>query len=222
MAVALDTTTEFSSSLGNIGGANPATATWSHTCTGSNLVLIVLLGIQGGASANFLGVTYNTVTMTQLTTQGDIAVYYLFNPPTGAHNIVASFNDSGSLPIAAMAGSYTGVNPSFDSFHPSTGASSSTFAASTTVVAANCWTLAIASTASVNTQLGVGSGTTKRQVVFNNGNTASYIFGDSNGTVGTGSQNLNFTAGAASTWNGIMLSLAPLSAIVNSNFLMFM
>ena len=209
MAISFDTTTAYSNSLGNIGGGNPATATWSHTCTGSNGYLAVVLGAQGGTSSTFLGVTYNGVAMTQITTQGDITVYEMFNPPTGAHNIVASINDTGFLPFGGMASSYAGVASSIDSSNTATKSLSSTFGPTTTVVASNAWLVAIASTINVNTIIGVGSGTTRRNYVDNNGNVASYALADSNGTVSTGSQALNFTSGGSANWNGIILSLKP-------------
>lgn len=74
------------------------TLTWSHTCTGSNLVLLVFVYFQAGNAAS--SVTYNGVAMTSLVNvfdggaTGYLQCYYLLNPAIGAHNVVATWSDS--------------------------------------------------------------------------------------------------------------------------------
>lgn len=103
MAIAFD-----ASSSGHTSGATSLTV--SHTCTGSALALVVFIKIDTGVT--FTGITYNSVAMTfrnKIThaLDYDILCYYLANPSTGAHNIVASWTGSHA---AEMAGaSYTGV-----------------------------------------------------------------------------------------------------------------
>ncbi len=125
------------------GGAGPPASpiTWSHTCTGSNLVLFVgiAVGRPNATDANITigAVTYNGVAMTLVPnslvhsnnqTAGYAVLYYLVNPATGAHTVSVSFTDT--LPSATDALelgsiSFTGVdqNTPFTNLASSTGAS---------------------------------------------------------------------------------------------------
>lgn len=70
--------------------------TYSHTCTGSDRLLVL-----GGVTINdatdvVTGVTYNGVAMTRIDSQGYAGVarayfYYLIAPASGANNVVVSF-----------------------------------------------------------------------------------------------------------------------------------
>lgn len=222
MAVSRDSTTEKTNILGHLGGSSTATATWAHTCSSSNTVLIVAMGLQGGNSTNYLGVTYNAVTMTQLTTNGTLAVYYLVSPTVGTNNIIATVDDSGFKPFAGMSASFNGAKQTGfpDSSAIPTGSAITTFSPSTSVVTSGCWLFAIGGTTNFNNQLGVGAGTTGDQYVYDNGNLNSYVIGDSNGSVGTGSQALNFTSTSTADWEGIILSIAPV-AVASGDALLF-
>lgn len=94
--------------------------TFSHTCTGSNLILFV--GAQTGDNLlldQVTGITYNSVAMTRACIQNAVPsnsahyLYYLLNPSTGANNVVISVT-GGSQTIRGMATSYTGVGGGFD------------------------------------------------------------------------------------------------------------
>lgn len=118
------------------------TVTWSHTCTGSNLVLRV--GIYATID-NCSGVTYNGVAMTLVTklnvtgTQY-IYVFYLINPATGAHNCVASVS-SGNIDGYGAGTSYTGARQSSqpEAFNTNVSASTTSFTTNVTTVTANAW-----------------------------------------------------------------------------------
>jgi hypothetical protein len=83
---------------------------WSHTCTGSNRVLIVFVN---KLSAAISGVTYNGVSLANLWdydgTGNDNSAWYLINPPTGAHTVEITFSSSLTGVVTAAA-SYTGVH----------------------------------------------------------------------------------------------------------------
>ena len=101
MAIAYDNAT----ASGDASGST--TLTFSHTCTGSNLYLIVHIYSQSGAGAT--GVTYNGTAMTRLSAANDIdEIWGLVNPATGANNVVAS-RASGTGSFLGGAISYTGV-----------------------------------------------------------------------------------------------------------------
>jgi hypothetical protein len=195
MAIAFD-----SSASG--AGTSTSPLVFSHTCTGSNLILFVSIG--WGANS-VTAVTYNGVALTKIAGQAQTGVsgtdlYYLINPATGANNVSISFSSSG---LQAVSASYTGAKQSGqpDSFNVgnTTGATSLTVA--TTVVAANCW-LVGGFAASAGT-IAAGTGTTQRQSIAG----PSFI-GDSNGTVATGSQSLQATDSSVN-WAGIVASIAP-------------
>lgn len=88
MAIALDYM-----SAGTASGTSPVT--WTHTCTGSDLVLIVGTSILAGTAAETVtGVTYNGVAMTQIgsalqngSANLNISLWYLLNPATGPNTI---------------------------------------------------------------------------------------------------------------------------------------
>lgn len=83
MAVAYD------SAVGDLGTGS--TNSWSHTCTGTNLVLYVAV-IQRFADA-VTGVTYNSVAMTNIGTSADtgsiigISLWRLIGPDTGTNTV---------------------------------------------------------------------------------------------------------------------------------------
>lgn len=106
MAIAIDTSTA------NVTDGS-ATATYAHTCTGSDLVLIV--GVMVGTGNTVSGVTYNGVSMTQINTQAiggatfdNMYLFRLVAPATGSNNVVITA--SASTFIYSTAASYTGVD----------------------------------------------------------------------------------------------------------------
>lgn len=136
--------------------------TWSHTCTGSNLILIA--GFWAESSNTISGVTYNGVSMTQATlsglTSGNNRVYlfYLVNPTTGANNIVATYANSGNLKYG-IAESYTGAKQTGqpDAVANNVTNSATSLSNSPTTVAANSWIAAIAYGGNAATFAGTGS-----------------------------------------------------------------
>lgn len=103
MAIAYDS---FSSGKSN----STASLTVSHTCSGSDRILLVSTMCNGAFTT---GVTYNGTSMTLLLQDKDgggggsgTGVYYLINPDSGTHDIVASLSTNY---IVLTAVSYTGV-----------------------------------------------------------------------------------------------------------------
>jgi hypothetical protein len=110
MAIAFD-------AASSVNSATDVTSlTVSHTCTGSDLTLTAIVTI-GGNAATCTGVTYNGVAMTQGVVSGPDGdnnrtyIFYLANPATGAHNLVASFSANAS-PVSLGGISLTGTNTS--------------------------------------------------------------------------------------------------------------
>tara|TARA_R100000995_G_scaffold66643_2_gene35409 strand:- start:6341 stop:6991 length:651 start_codon:yes stop_codon:yes gene_type:complete len=101
---------------GNTTNGNPTPGASSHTIshtqnTGNDRLLVVQLTMSNARS--YSGCTYGGQAMTQLYTinRGGLsqrmAFYYLEDPPTGANDIVISFNNSVWNPISIHARSFT-------------------------------------------------------------------------------------------------------------------
>jgi hypothetical protein len=104
VAVAFD-----AASSSNTGGSS---LTFSHTCSGSDRLLIVGVSVDSGHTVS--GVTYAGAAMTQIgtATAGNVRAY-LFSkvaPATGANNVVVSLAGGGSSETSAGAISFTGVS----------------------------------------------------------------------------------------------------------------
>jgi hypothetical protein len=133
MAIAFDATSSAS------GSGDPIT--WSHTCTGSNLYLLVQV-VSATATAPS-SVTYNGVVMSLVyTINTKNRVYGLANPATGANTVSITFGFGGNH--GGVAASYTGVKPTSqpDSTGTTTGNGAggiTNLSASTTTVDDNSW-----------------------------------------------------------------------------------
>ena len=138
MAIAFDT----SESGGEV---NPDTSlTWSHTCNGSDRLLVVTVRGGGGQGDRITGITYDGDAMTKvtnITVPGDNVVlsqYYLLNPSSGAKNVVVSLA-SGFM--EGDSASYTGVKQSGqpDNSGTKTQEDNATISTNLTPVLDNCW-----------------------------------------------------------------------------------
>ena len=204
MALAID-----SSSKGNV---NPGTSiTFAHTNTGSDLVLPV--GVRTETILDLIStVAYAGVNATRIILRANVSAtesfygYMKLAPATGANNIVVTA--ASSISMSAGATSFTGAdqttNPENSNFVEGNPANS--LNPTLTVGLANCWLWGFAGWAAGGTITG-GAGTTIRQqdLLFGNG------YGDSNGTVSTGTQGLVFDSTTTSNSTGIIFSIAPVA-----------
>lgn len=107
MAIAFDAVSSTSSAADSA-----STLSWSHTCTGSDLSLVV--AAYCAADATVTGVTYNGVAMTQKVTKTQDAdvlteLWYLASPATGSNTVEITY--SGSITRRrGIAVSLTGTN----------------------------------------------------------------------------------------------------------------
>lgn len=195
------------------GLANGTSQNWSHTCTGSDLFLVV--GIKLYGTLDITSVTYNGVAMTEI---GNIAnpneatyavLYGLIGPGTGS-NTVAIARTSSNF-IASGAASYTGVSQSGQPEANGTDSDglSSTCDPTATVVSSNAWLAGVGTAKFTGNPLNAfGGQTTQRS--DNSGLTGVQSMYDSAGTVGTGAQGISF--GQTSVLRdlaGVVAVLAP-------------
>ncbi len=205
----------------NAGGTGTGTSlTYSHTCTGSNLILFVAISVLTVGVDDLTTVTYNSVAMTQVGKKntnagGDnrwVYLYYLVNPSTGANNIVIS--STSSTQTTSNAVSYTGAKqtgvPDASATNSTTGSTSLT--GTVTSIADNCWT--VGAIRGSGGALSASGGTTIRGTIssFNK-------ICDSNGAITpAGSTSLGYTCTSGD--NAIVIaSFAPyVAATTSANF----
>lgn len=211
LSIALDAT-----SKGTATGTSPLT--WSHTCTGSNLILI-FGGVVGGSSPTISTPTYNSVSMTLAGSQesnstGITGLYYLLGPSTGSHTVSVAFG--GTFP-ACQAGvvSWSGVKQTGqpDATAGNTGTSANP-SLTVTTVADNSWVAGVVMITN-NTPT---AGLTSRQALTSGGSFSVHgNLEDTNGVVHpAGNQTVNWTAGSTSIWAASAASFAPVSNLTIS------
>lgn len=214
----------FDSSAKNVASS----ATWSHTCTGSNLILIVGLAIGQNTNAT---VTYNGVSMTMVGSAGistsyTLQYFYLLNPSTGTNTISCSnLGSSGGLGISL---SYAGVLqsgfPDSSSFSGGSG-TGTPLTNTTTVLASNCWLVNFGVDWTTNNDITtISTNKTDRQTDTGYTNSSGKLIGsDSNGTVSTGSQSVTLTSSGTGTHHvtDLLISITP-ALPVNGNMLLCM
>lgn len=217
MAIARDTTVN----NGDSGGVNdPGPVNWSHTCTGSNLALFVVVAtyisvVPPGGANNISGVTYGGAPMSLIgyvhavgDTQFQLAIYGMDGPSAGTATISVSFTSSARLDMSFSA-SYTGVAQTLFPDNSTTFQRSSTFPTDgsydldLTPVLSNCWVLAasdgyygLAALNSGGTSLGTDS---HARVMDTNGPTSAADF------------NMTTTGGGGPDV-GVLVSFAPAAA----------
>jgi len=201
----------------NIQTNSVTSVTLSHTCTGSNLVLLVAITIIGGGSCT--GVTYNGVSMTQADTKNNVGasiqdyVFILAGPAAGTHDIIASFSGTGASILSVGGISLTGADAS-----PLGVTSSANFTSSAspskaiTTGTANSWILGYASWNS-NGGLPISSGT--NQTTRWNVNDATDGMAANNSTQTTttaGSYTSSWANGPIASGNMILVEVKELVA----------
>ncbi len=208
MAIAFDNTDGVTD---GVGGSS--SYSWSHTNTGSNLVLLVMFYTfkSGDTTDHCTGVTYNGVSMSQLKSVGGdtsfrIHCYGLVAPATGANTVQINFDTT--IETGYRSASYTGVaQTGLPDASTTTIASSGTGITCTlTTVADNCWTVMFVKTQ--GSSLVASTGATRRTGAgFNIGNF------DSNAAITPAGSTSESATWTTSTNNlGVMVSIAPFVA----------
>lgn len=218
MAIAYD------AEYGSFTNSSSGSLTYSHTCTGSDLVLYVMAATASGVTVT--GITYNGVSMTLVDSYTGIGLatdnvylYILVGPSTGANNIVISASGSGSL-IYAGSSSYTGAAQSGQPVHTAKNSTASATSLTTTVDTSsapstdNCWVIG-GYLMDGNFTASAGANTTLRTTAV----TKDWVgMMDSNAAVTPpGSRSLIFNSSSASVMRGIITSLAPFTAAGPAN-----
>lgn len=212
-AIAFDTASE---------GAYQSAATaltWNHTVSGSNTFMAAGI-LHQLANTNINAKTYNSVTMTQaqfndgsLGAFATLVLYYLVAPTTGTNAFNFTATTTSGEAYMGFGSSFSGAKQTGqpDSSNKDYTASGiSTITVNTTVVASDCWLVGIFDCGGADTTMAAGAGTTARYAPSGGYNV---LWGDSNGTVSTGSQGLTGQRGSGTSgMQGSVLSIAPVAA----------
>lgn len=204
----------FDAQGGTNATASDTTHTQNHTCTGSNLVLLVGIGVYDSPYDVVTAVTYNSVAMTQVgklfhSGGRGTYLYILTGPTTGTNQI--SITTSSSVTVGINSVSFTGAA---QTGQPETSATqeptSTTKTMTLTVSTANSVIVGSeftnrVSTASTNTTLSTADGDA-------NNNNIAY----STSPVGTGSQSIILTQ-SDSTW-AVMVYASIKPLLSNTGF----
>ncbi len=181
-------------------GTGDANAGYSHTCTGSNLVLFVGILSDGTIS----GCTYNSVAMTLVnsvlgTPAGNNEyLFFLSNPATGTHTIQATGSTATRLGDST---SYAGVSQTGQPEQNNTGTGTTSVTVSVTTTSDNAWLVGYGRNGAGN--LSPGTNTTARGAAA-----PQQMFDTNSAQTPAGSHSLQITAAGSQT--ALMIaSVAP-------------
>ena len=138
MAIALDASSN--------SGLKTDSFTWNHTCTGSNLVLVISVIVRDTtlSKRTVSTITYNGVALTKVRSDDNgvsfrTEIWYLINPATGSNTVSVTMG-SFVLEVWGFATSLTGAKQSSqpDAHNGNFGATNSS-SVSVTTIANNSW-----------------------------------------------------------------------------------
>jgi hypothetical protein len=204
------------------------TASWSHTCTGSNVLLVVATYSLGcyPPSATYGGVTMPIVIGPDQNFGGDsiLTVFFLVNATPGTSTVaVSGLSTNVDVGFCCASMSLSGVSQSGfpDSSSITTAIKSTPYTLSTTVVASGCWLLAFGSSFPAGHSGSNNFGDSLNSPQFPSltiayGGTVSTLagaFSTSNGTVSPGSNSVTYTGTTPNNPTQVdtayVLSIAP-------------
>lgn len=205
MAIALDTQAGLVQNGYAAGGAR----TWSHTCTGSDLILVVSVALwqDVAGTGTISGITYNSVALTkaQGVTNGAMRaeIWYLVGPATGTNTVSATVSgDTDDRKFRSV--SYTGVS-GYDASNSANGGSGNP-TVSVTTVADNCWVQdAVAKFGTGAATVGAGQTSVLNNVTGATLGAASY----EGPKTPAGSVTMDWTQASANDWVSVAMSFSP-------------
>jgi hypothetical protein len=187
---------------------------WSHTCTGSDRLLVVGVSHTAATDGTLTGITYNGAAMTKAASirRSDnvcwTQLWYLVGPASGSNTIQITL--SGSTRHSATASSYTGVKQTGQPDASTSTNASGDQVCTVSTTADNSWGVIVGQSASA----AAGTNVTERQLETSFGQ----FHGDSNGPkTPAGSFSMTMTGTGAGT--GVMATFAPAASPVNGQML---
>ena len=213
MAIAFDAATE----SGNKGAVS--SFTFSHTCTGSDRGLLVHVGAYDNAARTVTSVTYNSVSLTQIsrvtgpTTGSWTEIWKLANPASGSNTVSVTLSGAAAYNVFGAAQSFTGVDQTtstMTSGGKTAAGNSSSQSATVTGTTANNW-IVDALTSFFGWAQSVGSGQTARYNTYYTGANYNNMCGSTE-VSGGGDVVMSWTSTGAHEWALIGVELVVASA----------
>lgn len=201
-----------------------AAVTWTHVCTGSNLILLGLITPVGNPGDNYGSTTYNSVTMTSSGgTQYFTNIWprgvFLTAPSTGSHSVTTTVTGSQYTAYDGVA-SYSGAAQVTPDQYINTSATAVSITATVTTSTANCWMFMGAGAGNQTSTAGTNA-TQRHAGSWGAGDPGIY---DSNGNITTGSFSMNIgsTPGMSQNMWAIAYKFQQVTAgTINSGFFNF-
>jgi len=204
--------------------AGATSLTFPHTCTGSNLVLVVGVTLNGVATDVITGITYNGVALTKGISKGAptgtennwAELWHLKAPATGTHDIVISA--SSSVAMVGLGVSYTGADqvtqPDATSSNTAEGVTS--LATAVTTVKDNSWAIIVCTVD--GGVLSASTNVTQRQAV----GAPRDAIGDSNGAITpAGSYTQTWTRSTSGRMVTAQISIMPVQPVTTGGAFLF-
>jgi hypothetical protein len=197
--------------------ATGTSLTWSHTCTGSNRLLVVGVAVGTTSSdASFVTTaTYNGVAMTSASkvhsnnqTNGYIQMFYLVNPATGSNTVAITNNVSCDL--AGGSVSFTGADQSTPLGTPVTNFGDGT--SGSVSVPTNVGDMVIDATCNGSGFSSGGSTQTNRWLINDNSNSAAGNGASSTAAGVAGSVSMGYTGFSSDWWGLIGINIKQVTA----------
>jgi pectate lyase len=197
---------------------NATSTSWSHTVgSGTNTVLVVGLSTEDTSSSvlNVASITYNGIAMTAVPNSAATAgsstldksqLFYLLNPPAGAHTVAVTFGGSvngvsaGSISLSGVAQSA----PTAAAINTAT--SGTAISANIAVSTAGSWLVDAANSGAGNATLTPGASQTKRWGV---GQSNSGGAGSTESVSSSGTASVSWTASSGSQLALSVAAFAP-------------
>jgi hypothetical protein len=202
----------FDAASGNYNGGSLATATAAHTCTGSNLGMVIGVACAEVPSS----VTYNGIGATLIGHRNDgvteMSIWYLDGPAAGTHNIVATV--STSQDINMVGASYSGVSGTAQPDANVLGGTVfvSSWTQALTTITDNSWTVMVADLHTGGTGVASGTGATLRWTSAGATGGRTGILDSAALIHPASTYSMTATGGdGTSFWGGGVLALAPFS-----------
>lgn len=192
---------------GGVAGS-ASSLTFSHTCTGSDLLLLVGVSLYNLNGATISSVTYNSVAMTLVDTAVNssrrASLYRLVAPSTGANDVVITLSAS-EFDIVGGSMSFTGVDQTTPLGTAATANGNST-APSVNVSAATDDLVAAILCIEHSGTLSVGAGQTSR---YSNIGGAGFIKGAGSTEPGAATTTMSWSDTVGGPWGIVGVSIKP-------------
>lgn len=195
--------------FGAISAVDNAITQTSVAVSGSDTVGVVFVAGDDG-SDSITSVDWGGSAMTKVNsssvevpTDRFLSVWVVANPASSA---TITFNDNADNYWRACSAYYTGASVPVDSQNVGTSSASTSISVATTVVASNCWLIMFQKDGTGGQTYSASGSLASMRL---NADAGGLAVGDSDGTVGTGSQTGTMTTGGSINHGAVAFSLAP-------------